>query len=94
MSDLSDNRITALARSALRAIAAEGKIVNERGALIESKRILSSYFQQGDAIDGGSAAKDSFPVEKSHPRKYGMGYSVSSVFRGRVPKAKILSADG
>ena len=51
MSDLSDSRITALARAALRAIAVEGKIVNERGALIESKRILSSYFQQGDAID-------------------------------------------
>ncbi len=51
MSDLSDNRITALARSALRVIAAEGKIVNERGALIESKRILGSYFQQGGAID-------------------------------------------
>ncbi len=51
MSDLSDSRITALARSALRAIAVEGKIVNERGALVESKRILSSYFQQGGAID-------------------------------------------
>ncbi len=51
MSDLSDSRITALARSALRVISTEGKIVNERGALIESKRILSAYLQQGGAID-------------------------------------------
>ncbi|MCY4385893.1 MAG: DUF507 family protein [Desulfurellaceae bacterium] len=57
MSDLSDNRITALARSALRAIAAEGKIVNERGALVESRRILSSYFQRGDAIDAAVQRK-------------------------------------
>ena len=57
MSDLSDNRITALARSALRAIAAEGKIVNERGALVESRRILSSYFQRGDAIDAAVRRK-------------------------------------
>ena len=57
MSDLSDNRITALARSALRTIAAEGKIVNERGALIESRRILSSYFQRGDAIDAAVRRK-------------------------------------
>ena len=57
MSDLSDNRITALARSALRAIAAEGKIVNERGALVESKRILSAYFQQGGAIDAAVQRK-------------------------------------
>lgn len=57
MSDLSDSRITALARSSLRAIAVEGKIVNERGALIESKRILSSYFQQGNAIDAAVRRK-------------------------------------
>ncbi len=57
MSDLSDQRITALARAALRTLAAEGKIVNERGALIESKRILRSYFQQGDAIDAAVRRK-------------------------------------
>ena len=57
MSDLSDSRITALARSALRMIATEGTIVNERGALIESKRILSSYFQQGDATDAAVRRK-------------------------------------
>ncbi len=57
MRDLSDNRITALARSALRVIAEEGRIVNDRGALIESKRILSSYFQQGDSIDAAVRRK-------------------------------------
>ena len=36
---------------------AEGKIVNERGALIESKRILEAYFQQGDAIDASVRRK-------------------------------------
>ncbi len=51
MSGLSDSRITALARLTLRTIAAEGEILNQRGALIESKRVLGAHFQQGEAID-------------------------------------------
>jgi len=52
MSGLSDSRITALARLSLRTIAAEGEILNQRGALIESKRVLGTHFQQGEAMDG------------------------------------------
>jgi len=51
MSGLSDGRITALARLTLRTIAAEGEILNQRGALVESKRVLGAYFQQGEASD-------------------------------------------
>ena len=51
MTELSDARITALARTALRVIAAEGAVLNERGALAESKRVLRACFQQRDAID-------------------------------------------
>lgn len=51
MSRLSDNRVTALARVALRVIAAEGKILSERAALVEAKRILAEHFQRDDKID-------------------------------------------
>ena len=51
MSGLSDGRITALARLTLRTIAAEGEILNQRGALVESKRVLRVYFQQGEASE-------------------------------------------
>ncbi|NOT53390.1 MAG: DUF507 family protein [Deltaproteobacteria bacterium] len=48
---LSDNRITALARQMLRVIAAEGEVVNERSALAEVKRLLAENFQRDDKID-------------------------------------------
>ena len=51
MSGLSDSRITALARLTLRIIATEGEVLNQRGALVESKRVLGVYFQQGEVID-------------------------------------------
>ena len=51
MSGLSESRITALARLTLRIIAAEGEILNQRGALVESKRVLGVYFQQGEESD-------------------------------------------
>ena len=51
MSRLSDNRIAALARLALRVLASEGAVVNERGALVESKRILAEIFQRDDKTD-------------------------------------------
>ena len=51
MSGLSDSRITALARLSLRTIAAESEILNQRGAFVESKRVLGVYFQQGEASD-------------------------------------------
>ena len=51
MSRLSDNRISALARLALRELAAAGQVVNERAALAESKRILAEHFQRDDKID-------------------------------------------
>ena len=48
---LSDNRISALARQVLRAIAIEGEVVSERAALAEAKRILTEHFQRDDRID-------------------------------------------
>ena len=51
MSRLSDNRVAALARVALRVIAAEGEVVSERAALVEAKRILTEHFQRDDKID-------------------------------------------
>jgi hypothetical protein len=51
VSRLSDNRINALARLALRVLAAEGEVVTERGALAESKRVLAEHFQREDKID-------------------------------------------
>ena len=51
MSQLSDNRIAALARLSLNILAAEGKIANQRVALNESKRVLAEYFQIDDKID-------------------------------------------
>lgn len=57
MTDPSDSRITALARLVLRVMADEGTIVNERGALLESKRILRACFQQRDDIDAAVRRK-------------------------------------
>ncbi len=51
MSRLSDNRIAALARIALRVLAAEGEVLSERAALMEAKRILAEYFQRDDKTD-------------------------------------------
>lgn len=51
MSRLSDNRIMALARIALRVLAAEGEVLSERAALMEAKRILAEYFQRDDKTD-------------------------------------------
>jgi len=51
VSRLSDNRISALARLALRELAATGQVVNERAALAESKRVLAEHFQRDDRID-------------------------------------------
>lgn len=51
MSRLSDNRIAALARLALRVLAAEGEVVSDRAALVESKRVLTEHFQGDDKID-------------------------------------------
>jgi hypothetical protein len=48
---LSDNRIAALARQVLRAIADEGEVISERAALIEAKRLLTDHFQRDDKID-------------------------------------------
>jgi hypothetical protein len=51
MSRLSDNRVAALARLVLRAIAPEGDVVSERAAQAEAKRVLADHFQRGDKID-------------------------------------------
>jgi hypothetical protein len=51
VSRLSDNRINALARLVLRALATEGEVVSERAALAESKRVLADHFQRDDKID-------------------------------------------
>lgn len=57
MTELSDARVTALARAALRVIAVEGAVLNERGALAESRRVLRACFQQRDAIDAAVRRK-------------------------------------
>lgn len=51
MTRLSDNRINALARLVLRVVTPEGEVMNERAALVESKRVLAEHFQRGDKID-------------------------------------------
>ena len=51
MSRLSDNRIAALARVALRVLAAEGEVVSERAVVAESKHVLAEHFQRDDKID-------------------------------------------
>ncbi len=51
MSRMSDNRIAALARLVLRAIADEGEVVSERTALTECKRVLAEHFQRDNRID-------------------------------------------
>lgn len=51
MSQLSDNRIAALARLSLNILAAEGTVTNQRAALNESKRVLAEHFQIDDKID-------------------------------------------
>jgi len=51
LSRLSDNRIAALARIALRVLATEGEVPSERAALMEAKRILAEYFQRDDKTD-------------------------------------------
>ncbi len=51
MSRVSDNRIAALARLTLRVLASQGRLVNERAALAESKRVLAEYFQVDEKID-------------------------------------------
>ena len=51
MSRLSDNRIAALARVALRVLATEGEVLSERAALVEAKRILADHFQRDDKTD-------------------------------------------
>ena len=51
MSRLSDSRIAALARIALRVVAAEGEVMSERAVLAESKRVLAEHFQRDDKTD-------------------------------------------
>lgn len=51
MSQLSDNRIAALARLTLDVLAEEGTVANRRVALNESKRVLAEHFQIDDRID-------------------------------------------
>lgn len=51
MSRLSDNRVAALARIAIRTMTAEGEVFSERAALVEAKRILAEHFQRDDKTD-------------------------------------------
>lgn len=67
MTELSDARITALARTALRVIAAEGTVLNERGALAESRRVLRACFQQRDAAVRRKIASLSRRVAEGSP---------------------------
>jgi hypothetical protein len=51
VSRLSDNRVAALARVALRVLATEGEVLSERSALVEAKRILAEHFQRDERTD-------------------------------------------
>lgn len=51
MSQLSDNRVAALARAVLRVMSTEGEVLSERAALVEAKRILAEHFQRDEKLD-------------------------------------------
>jgi hypothetical protein len=51
MASLSDDRVSHLARQAIEAARASGKIADERRALLDAKRILSLSFQLEDRLD-------------------------------------------
>jgi len=51
MARLSDDRISDLARKVLEAVRRGGEILDERRALLETKRVLSECFQLEDRLD-------------------------------------------
>lgn len=51
MARLSDDRVSHLARKAVEAARGAGKIVDERRALLDVKRVLSESFQLEDRLD-------------------------------------------
>lgn len=51
MANLTDDRISHLARKALEAARPCGKIADERRALLEAKRVLAECFQLEDRLD-------------------------------------------
>jgi hypothetical protein len=57
MSKLSDDRVSTLARQALEAARKGGKVLDERRALNESKRVIAEQFQLEDQLDSVVRAK-------------------------------------
>jgi uncharacterized protein len=51
MARLSDDRVSDLARRVLEAVRRGGEILDERRALLETKRVLSECFQLEDRLD-------------------------------------------
>jgi hypothetical protein len=51
MARLSDDRVSDLARRVLEAARRSGEILDERRALLETKRVLSESFQLEDRLD-------------------------------------------
>jgi hypothetical protein len=51
MARLSDDRVSDLARRVLEAVRRGGEILDERRALLETKRVLSESFQLEDRLD-------------------------------------------
>ena len=51
MARLSDDRISDLARRVLEAVRRGGEILDERRALLDTKRVLSECFQLEDRLD-------------------------------------------
>lgn len=57
MARLSDDRISTLARQSLEALRKAGKILDERLALGEAKRVLSEQFQLEDRLEQAVRSK-------------------------------------
>jgi hypothetical protein len=51
MARLSDDRVSDLARRVLEAVRRGGEVLDERRALLETKRVLSECFQLEDRLD-------------------------------------------
>lgn len=51
MASLTDDRVSHLARKVVEAARASGKIVDERRALVDAKRVLSLSFQLEERLD-------------------------------------------
>ena len=86
MARLSDDRVSDLARRVLEAVRRGGKILDERRALLEAKRVLSECFQLEDRLD---------PVVRSRiPRRVMPGTEEWEILYRRYMDEEIRKARG